>query len=60
MRLVSLFWLLFVVGWGINAYKFIVGLIALPHLADVSGALIARGIGCLTGPIGSLMGLFWW
>jgi hypothetical protein len=53
-------WAAIIIGWVINLIKAIGGVIALAHMADISGALVVRIIGIFAFPLGALFGIFWW
>lgn len=54
------FWLACIIGWIMNACTAIKALITLPHLADMTGLLIAQLIGVPIAPLGVILGWFVW
>ena len=56
MRLYILVWLTIVIGWVLNVYQVVVGLMALPLIAQISGMLVLKIVCIFVFPVGAVLG----
>ena len=53
-------WILGIIGYVMNAWKCVVGILDAPTIGEVSTVAWVQLLGVFTGPIGSVMGWVIW
>ena len=56
MTIITVIWMVFLVGYVANIVQVIQGFAALPAIGEVSGYLFIKAVAIFMGPVGSVLG----